>query len=592
MLGSDLLLSALLVSAVLTTVLAVFVWRERPKTGATAMVAVIVGLALWALGQAVVVGAAPQRLRMLGYAVTVTGTALVSFPWFVFALQYVGRGEWVTRPRVAALAVEPLAITALALTNPLHGLVWVDPAVVTEAGRTTLTYGFGPVFLLHVGLCYVATLTADWFLLRKFLASRNVYRKRTFLFLFMSATISLASAASVLRLSPLSHMTLTPVLFLGYGLLSLALVSGNRFISALPLERAFTLFRSRSKNLAPVARDTAIEELNTGFLVTDHENRIADINPMGRRMLGQTGNRIVGKQLSEILPREVFLDDDPAFFDPGVTGEFTGVWVETPDERRCYDLSISEITVDGEATGRVSLMHDVTGRERRKQRLEVQNNELERQNEQLEQFANIVSHDLRNPLNVADSRLELVDAGDDQSHIDEARSALARIEDIIRDVLALARLGKTVDETESVDLAAVAHEAWDNVDAPDATLAVDVDRTVDASRSRLLQVFENLYRNAVEHGRPDVTVTVGSLDDGFYVADDGPGFPADHLDEVLDEGFSTEEHGTGFGLSIVETIAEAHGWTVTPTDADGGGARFEFTGLESAPRQEAPTVAD
>ena len=609
MLGQELLLAALILSTALTAVLTVLVWRERPKTGATAMALEIFALTIWPLGMVVVVGVDARWLKLLGYSVTLLGTALVAFAWFVFAKQYIGDGEWLTRRRVALLAIEPAAITALALTNSLHGLVWVDPQVSTEAGRAVLTYTWGPALLAHVLYCYTISLLADYYLFGKFMASRNVYRKRTFLFVVMSVSVVAANALSILRLSPLPHMTLVPVVFLGYGLMSLALVSGNRFISALPLERAFALLRSRSKNLAPVARDTAIEELNTGFLVTDHENRIADINPMGRRMLGQTGNRIVGKPLSEILPREVFVGGEPEFFDPAVTGEFTGVWVETPDgERRCYDLSISEIAVDDEATGRVSLMHDVTDRERRKQRLEVQNGELERQNEQLERFANIVSHDLRNPLNVADSRLELVDAADDQSHVEEARGALARIEAIVRDVLALARLGKTVDDTEPVDLAAVAREAWANVDAPEATLVVDVDRTVDASRSRLLQVFENLYRNAVEHGRPDVTVTVGSLDDGFYVADDGPGLPEDHLDEVLDEGFSTAEDGTGFGLSIVETIAEAHGWTVTPSNADGavaeaapesaarerdsaGGARFEFTGIESSPQPETPPVA-
>jgi PAS domain S-box-containing protein len=588
MIATEVLLAGLVCSALLTAVLTALVWRERPKTGATALAVVLAGLAMWGLGQAVVVGVGPLRARLLGYALSLFGSALVSVPWLVFAMQYVGRGAWVTRRRVALLALEPLAITGLALTNPVHELVWTAPELVTAAGGTALVYGWGPALLAHVVVCYAVVLTGDWLLARKFLASRNVYRKRTFLFVLMSVSVVVASAVSFAGLSPLPHLTLTPVMFLGYGVLSLLLFSGNWFISALPLERLFALLRSRSKNLAPVARDTAIEELATGFVVLDHENRIVDINPMGRRMLGREGDRIVGKSLTDVLPRTVFVDDEPAFLEAGVTGQFTGVWVKTPDgEARCYDVTVTEIAIDGdEAAGRVGLMHDVTDRERRKQRLEAQNHELERQNEQLEQFANIVSHDLRNPLNVANGRLELVDAGPDQEHVDEARGALARIEDIIRDVLTLARLGKTVDETEPIELAVVAREAWGNVSAPEATLVVDVDDTVEASHGRLLQVFENLYRNAVEHGRPDVTVTVGSLPTGFYVADDGPGLPDAHLEDVLDEGFTTEDDGTGFGLSIVETIAEAHGWDVRATNATTGGARFEFTGLESTQKQE------
>jgi nitrogen fixation/metabolism regulation signal transduction histidine kinase len=76
-----------------------------------------------------------------------------------------------------------------------------------------------------------------------------------------------------------------------------------------------------------------------------------------------------------------------------------------------------------------------------------------------------------------------------------------------------------------------------------------------------------------------VTVRVGGLDDGFYVEDDGPGIPDADRDSVFEAGYSTAEESSGFGLTIVQQIAAAHGWTVRATDAAGGGARFEFTGV-------------
>jgi Signal transduction histidine kinase len=72
------------------------------------------------------------------------------------------------------------------------------------------------------------------------------------------------------------------------------------------------------------------------------------------------------------------------------------------------------------------------------------------------------------------------------------------------------------------------------------------------------------------------------MTDGFYLADDGPGIPEEDRDRVLDRGYSTTADGTGLGLAIVATVAEAHGWTVSVTDSIGGGARFEFTGVETA----------
>jgi signal transduction histidine kinase len=97
-------------------------------------------------------------------------------------------------------------------------------------------------------------------------------------------------------------------------------------------------------------------------------------------------------------------------------------------------------------------------------------------------------------------------------------------------------------------------------------------------------VLENLFRNAIEHGRSDVTIRVGTLSDetGFYVEDDGPGIPSDTRDEVFEQGYSTADDGTGFGLSIVREIAEAHGWEISATDSAEGGARFEIRGVDTA----------
>jgi signal transduction histidine kinase len=76
-----------------------------------------------------------------------------------------------------------------------------------------------------------------------------------------------------------------------------------------------------------------------------------------------------------------------------------------------------------------------------------------------------------------------------------------------------------------------------------------------------------------------VTVTIGELDDGVYVADDGPGIPPEEREDVFEAGYSTSGSGTGFGLSIVEQVAEAHDWTVRVTESASGGARFEIVGM-------------
>jgi len=114
-----------------------------------------------------------------------------------------------------------------------------------------------------------------------------------------------------------------------------------------------------------------------------------------------------------------------------------------------------------------------------------------------------------------------------------------------------------------------------------ATLTTDGERAIQADKSRLQQLLENLMRNAVEHGGDDVTVRVGRAGEAsFYVEDDGTGIPAASRDDIFEPGQTADPGGTGFGLAIVKRIAEAHGWRVRITDGPDGGARFEFGDVE------------
>jgi signal transduction histidine kinase len=205
--------------------------------------------------------------------------------------------------------------------------------------------------------------------------------------------------------------------------------------------------------------------------------------------------------------------------------------------------------------------------------------QLEQRRDRLEQFASLVSHDLRNPLSVATGRAELLDADVDSEHLPPLRTALDRMDELIEDILQLAREGPTAANTAPVRLDAVVPAAWKTAETADADLDLTTpDATVVADESRLRRLLENLFRNAADHGGEGVTVGVGLLPDesGFYVENDGPAIPAEDADRIFEAGYTTEQTGTGFGLSIVEQIASAHGWTTRLTDREGGGPRFEF----------------
>jgi len=250
-------------------------------------------------------------------------------------------------------------------------------------------------------------------------------------------------------------------------------------------------------------------------------------------------------------------------------------------------------------------IQDITEQKERERRLRVQN-------ERLDSFASVVSHDLQGPLTVAQGHLELAQQDVANDHLDSIDAAHERMQTLIDDILTLAREGREATTTEPVNLRTAATACWETIETESAALETDTDSVVLADPGRLQRLLSNLFRNCVAHGSESspsqvqqdsmehgqmgqpgqsgeavengggVTVTLGDIDDasGFYVADDGPGIPEDERNTVFEAGYSTASEGTGFGLAIVADIAAVHGWDVSVTDSESGGARFEITGVD------------
>jgi PAS domain S-box-containing protein len=321
----------------------------------------------------------------------------------------------------------------------------------------------------------------------------------------------------------------------------------------------------------------AIETAREGISILDADLRFITVNDAYASLFGYEPAEMVSESWELVYADEGLEDVDegvaPALREEGY---YHG---ETAFERANGSTFVGDHVVSKTEGGEyVCLARDVTERTERER-------ELQRQNERLESFASVVSHDLRNPLNVAELRLELAREECDSEHLADVADALGRSQALIDDLLALAREGEPVSDVEPVDLADLVGDCWHNVETTAATVDAGTDRVMRADPNRLKQLLENLFANAVDHGGADVTVTVGDLADGFYVADDGPGVPPSEREQVFESGYSTADGDTGFGLAIVAEIAEAHGWSVAVTDSEDGGARFEITGVETGNRE-------
>jgi PAS domain S-box-containing protein len=227
----------------------------------------------------------------------------------------------------------------------------------------------------------------------------------------------------------------------------------------------------------------------------------------------------------------------------------------------------------------------------RTEQLRERQRQLTRQNTRLEEFASVVSHDLRNPLNVADGRLELAMTDCDSEHLRQVSRAHDRMAELIDELLTLAREYDMQIDPVLIDLDSFVRSCWSNVDTGPARVDVRFGRTIRADEARLKRLLENLLRNSVEHATTDdradadgdgVVITIGALADGagFYVEDNGPGIPPEKRESIFEYGYSTTSEGTGLGLAIVKQCAEVHGWSINVTEGTDGGARFEITGVD------------
>lgn len=218
--------------------------------------------------------------------------------------------------------------------------------------------------------------------------------------------------------------------------------------------------------------------------------------------------------------------------------------------------------------------------------------QLELRTERLEEFATVLSHELRNPLNIALGFTDMARDAGGKADLDRIKRALDRIDLLVEKLLKMPELAAT-DGFETVDTALLVAECWADVDTRDAELVVHDLPSVTADRERLCVLFEHLFENAVQHGGSTVTVEVGSLDssEGFYVADDGDGFPEGAYASVFDQNYSTGGSAAGFGLTIVRNIVEDHVWDVRAVESELGGTRIEVSGLSSAFSKLGPHAA-
>ena len=548
----------LLALTVFLGALAMYAWDHRDRRGAAPFAVMISGGAIWSACAAAALLTRGTPWALFWSRAWYVGVVINMAGLFVFALEFTGHEQYLGRRTYALLAVEPIALLTVAVFFP----EWL---YTIEGGSAGQMLGFeiieGTAFWLHAAYSYLLVAVSSILIVRFALTSNTVHRKQA---LAMVAAVLIPWFGNAYYLFTDFGIDTTPLTF---GFTGLAL--------------AYAVFRAGLLDISPVAHREVVASLSSGVFVVDDDNRLTEVNDAGAELIG--GRGIVGRPVTTAVSdwpalRAVLSDD----------GDSTERRKEIERDGRYFEARVTPLYDDrGDSIGRIALVHEITDQKARQQ-------ELQRRNRQLDQFASVVSHDLRNPLSVASGSLELARQTDNKEQFDRVERAHERMESLIDEVLALAREEGGSEATEH-SLAELARTAWGHVATDGATLDVETDYVVVGNEEQLLQLFENAFRNSVEHqsasaatnGDAGVTVTVSPIEGsegdgprGFAIADNGPGIPADEREEVFDHGYTTTEDGTGFGLAIIEHVATSHDWSIRAAESDAGGLSLEITDVE------------
>ncbi|MCQ1537169.1 PAS domain S-box protein [Methanosarcina sp. KYL-1] len=513
-------------------------------------------MADWSIFFAGELGYVDAKFKFFSTCLSYPGNAFVSTMWFLFAAEYCGVAlKFIRRFEKAFFILPTLAVLAI-FTNSFHWLYYSSYSLDTSVAFPIIIYDHGPLFWIIFVYFFSGTLLGILFFIRKF-AYSGVYPIPQ---VGIVVGVLLPLIGTLLYLGdvgPFAFIDPTPFLFTITGLIIFQLYMRNEFL-----------------NLVPIARDNVIETMKDGYIVTDTEKRIIDVNPVVLELAGKTRDKALGRSLEELF--EELIDFFPEDTDKGPFSR--EISITSGMGMRFFRTGFSSISSGENVRGALVVLHDITDAYR-------YGEALKQANQKLNLMSNITRHDLLNQVNVLSGYTELL-----CEMLPEDLRAEPRMErylknfkkgiETIHDQIIFTRdyqdLGVVAPVWQSVS--GVAKEAAFSFSSRGIKFSIPDGGPEVFADPLLTKVFYNLFDNALAHGEKVSEIFVSFREEGgkavIEVVDNGTGISMDMKDTIFEKSVGKN---TGLGLFLIKSILSITDLEIKETGIEGEGARFEIT---------------
>ncbi len=535
-------------------------WQMRPAQGATLWALAMVSTGLWAFGNGISAMQADLTWRLISIRLLYLGIVSSVYFWGLFTLQYSQFDRWYTKRNRRLLAIVPVLFYVVVFTSNYHNLFYSSSELVKRGDYYFYESTFGPLFWVWAAYAYAVVVGGAGLLIASIVRSPSVYRGQAVI-LVIGASIPLTFNIFYLTLGGIDGYDPSALGYTITGVMVLTAMRNFHFLA-----------------VVPVAHDLVIKSVRSGVIIINERGIIMDINPAALNIFEGQTEEIIGQSIVEAFPqyRDLifsFQNIDEIKTEITLNGHF-------------YELQIMPlINRSGQKSGRIAMFYDIT-----EQKIAL---------EELDAYAHTVAHDLKNPLGVVLTYMDLIESGavgEVSPKLQERLKVIAgssrKMKSIIDSLLMLA----TVRNTDNVKVGALDMPRLVDVSLRRLTEVID-EQKVQIRRAELWhnalgyeawveEIWMNYISNAIKYGGQPPVIELGcdKLPNGqirYWVKDNGAGIDPEEQEHLFTKSVRLEKHaaleGHGLGLSIVQRIVHKLGGTVGVESKPGQGSLFYFT---------------